>query len=228
MFQISRLERPIVSIPSQARSKVPMVAGFNIIRFFLAIRFSAGCIATSPREIDTQQQCHGGKKPRFQAPNVPVQCSRPPFPQVERAKVHRFRGFKVKRDPVLQGGRLHVVPGSGGFRFPERSDSVTPCSRPTADTSFTDPEALFFQAGLGNPDRFEIESLAACPAGLASHRPRKAIGESIKFPAQFEVVIFSSIGIMILIALSGLVRRAAMGGSGEYAFINLGRSRGGS
>jgi len=63
------------------------------------------------------------------------------------------------------------------------------------------------------------------PTELSSHRPRKAIVQRNQFPAQFEVVIFSSIGIMILIALSGLVRRAAMGGGEEYAFINLGRSR---
>ena len=39
-----------------------------------------------------------------------------------------------------------------------------------------------------------------------------------------QVVIFSSISSMILMALSALVHRAAMGGSSEYAVFNLGRT----
>jgi hypothetical protein len=39
-----------------------------------------------------------------------------------------------------------------------------------------------------------------------------------------QVVIFSSISSMIIMALSALVHRAAMGGSSEYAAFNLGRT----
>ena len=60
---------------------------------------------------------------------------------------------------------------------------------------------------------------------LAFHRPGDTMVQQCQIPAQFEVLIFSSIGLMILMALSGLVRRAALGGGEEHAFINLGRSR---
>ena len=48
--------------------------------------------------------------------------------------------------------------------------------------------------------------------------------EFICHAAAAEVVIFSSISSMILMALSALVHRAAMGGSSEYAVFNLGRT----
>lgn len=43
-------------------------------------------------------------------------------------------------------------------------------------------------------------------------------------PFAAQVVIFSSISSMILVALCALFNRAAMGGSSEYAIFNLGRS----
>ena len=40
----------------------------------------------------------------------------------------------------------------------------------------------------------------------------------------FEALIFSAVGITVLVAFSGLMNRTAMGGTDEFPPLNLGRS----
>ena len=66
-------------------------------------------------------------------------------------------------------------------------------------------------------------------AGSALYLEPSSKGVTSDFTEGFSmvllVIIFSSIGVMVLMSLAALVHRAAMGGTKEYAVFNLTRSK---